>query len=192
MKWQNFFKYDPRKQLAAVLGLTRGAIWKLRGRATGWPIIHPSVRFRCRGGKIEVGHLTSLGRGMYLETVKRAHGDQTLLKIGDSTRIWDNTRIMAHCGVTIGADCAISWDCTILDCDLHHLSFDGEHFENNAAPIVIEDHVWIGCKVIILKGVTIGTGAVIAAGSTVTKSIPAHALAAGVPAKVIKTNVAWK
>lgn len=60
-----------------------------------------------------------------------------------------------------------------------------------SAPIVIEDHVWIGMNVIILKGVTIGEGSIIAAGSVVTRDVPAHCLAAGVPAKVIKTEVAW-
>lgn len=50
--------------------------------------------------------------------------------------------------------------------------------------IVIEDDVWIGCNAIILKGVTIGTGAVIAAGAVVTKDVPENCIAMGVPAKV--------
>lgn len=56
----------------------------------------------------------------------------------------------------------------------------------NDQPIVIEDDVWIGARAIILKGVTIGRGAVVAAGSVVTKSIPPYALVGGVPAKVIR------
>lgn len=59
-------------------------------------------------------------------------------------------------------------------------------------PIVIGNKVWIGTNVTVLKGVKIGDGCVIAAGSLVTKDIPANCLAGGVPAKVIKENVKWK
>ena len=58
--------------------------------------------------------------------------------------------------------------------------------------IKIGNHVWIGANVTILKGVSIGDGSIVAAGSVVTKSIPEACLAAGVPAKVIKENVQWK
>jgi len=60
-----------------------------------------------------------------------------------------------------------------------------------ATPIIIGDHVWIGMNVTVLKGVTIGDGAVVAAGSMVTKDVPPHSLVAGVPAKVVKTDVEW-
>lgn len=56
-----------------------------------------------------------------------------------------------------------------------------------ASPIVIEDNVWIGAHVAVMPGVTIGEGSVIAAGSTVTRDIPANSLAMGSPAKVIRT-----
>lgn len=59
-------------------------------------------------------------------------------------------------------------------------------------PVEIGNNVWIGVGATILKGVTIGDGAIIAAGSVVTKDIPARCLAAGVPAKVIKTDVEWE
>ena len=57
--------------------------------------------------------------------------------------------------------------------------------ENDAA-VVIEDDVWTGANVTILKGVTIGRGSVVAAGAVVTKSCPPYSIIAGVPAKVVK------
>ena len=57
-----------------------------------------------------------------------------------------------------------------------------------SAPMIIKDNVWIGMSAIILKGVTIGEGAIVAAGAVVTRDVPAHAIVAGVPAKVIKEN----
>jgi acetyltransferase-like isoleucine patch superfamily enzyme len=54
-------------------------------------------------------------------------------------------------------------------------------------PIILEDDVWLGARVIVLKGVTIGQGAVIGAGSVVTRDIPPHSVAVGQPARVVKT-----
>ena len=54
------------------------------------------------------------------------------------------------------------------------------------APVIIEDNVWLGLNVIVLKGVTIGKNSVIGAGSVVTRNIPANVIAAGNPCRVIK------
>ena len=58
--------------------------------------------------------------------------------------------------------------------------------DDDDLPVVIEDDSWIGCNVTILKGVTIGRGAIVSAGSLVTKDVPRYAIVGGVPAKVIK------
>jgi acetyltransferase-like isoleucine patch superfamily enzyme len=58
--------------------------------------------------------------------------------------------------------------------------------------VFIGNNVWIGNRAIIMKGVTIDDGAIIAAGSIVTKDVPARCLVAGVPAKVVRENVQWK
>ena len=96
-------------------------------------------------------------------------------------------KIRVHKRVTIGDDVAISHDVTIMDSDAHQIV--GK--TNEARDVIIGNHVWIGTRVVILKGVTIGDGAIIAAGSVVTKDVPSKCLAAGVPAKVIKENVEW-
>ena len=101
-----------------------------------------------------------------------------------------NENVQITCGdrIEIGKDCAIGRDVVIRSYDGHTIEQEGYRISE---PIVIEDHVWIGQGAQILKGVHIGKGAIIAAGSVVTKDIPAHAVVGGVPAKVIKENVKW-
>lgn len=96
-------------------------------------------------------------------------------------------KIRCHHSISIGDDCAISHDFTVMDSDAH--SLDGLR---RTAPVVVGDHVWIGTRVTLLPGVTVGDGAVIAAGAVVTKDVPAGALVGGVPAKVLKEHVEWK
>lgn len=80
-----------------------------------------------------------------------------------------------------------------MDDDGHQIDWHARHGywpenpeDRLGAPIILEDNVWIGTRAIILKGVTIGEGAVIGAGAVVTRSIPSTTLAVGVPAKVIR------
>ena len=89
--------------------------------------------------------------------------------------------------ITIGNGVVISENLTLRDADNH--SIDGQ--DNSPQPIIIEDQVWIGINVTILKGVTVGKGAIIAANSVVTKDVPPNTLVGGVPAKLIKENVSW-
>ncbi len=100
-----------------------------------------------------------------------------------------NTNSTLNCFnyIELGNDCAIADNVTISDSDNH--SINGKKM---TAPIVIKDHVWIGKNAIVLKGVTIGEGAVVAAGAVVTKDVPPYTIVAGVPAKVIKENIQWK
>ena len=127
-----------------------------------------------------------------------AERPNSIIEIGhhvgmSSPCLWAKERI------TIGNYVNIGGDCIIMDSDAHNLDWrvrdSGEMFapmvsmDNHTAkcaPIVIKDHVLIGAKSIILKGVTIGEGSVIGAGSVVVKDIPANCIAAGNPCKVIK------
>lgn len=104
------------------------------------------------------------------------------LSIGTRTQIGDNTQI--HCGqrIEIANDVMISWGCSIMDRDFHPL--EGEHEER--APVIIEAHAWIGCQCIILKGIRIGEGAIVAAGAVVTRDVPPHSVVAGNPARIIR------
>ena len=87
-------------------------------------------------------------------------------------------------GVRIGDDCLIGHN-TVL-ATLNHDLDPGRRADMHPAPIVLRDNVWIGSNVTVLAGVTIGPNAVVAAASVVTKDVPANAIVAGVPAKLIR------
>lgn len=94
--------------------------------------------------------------------------------------------------ISIGDDCAIAGDVLIQDTDFHPTFDEFGNPRPVSKPIVIGNHVWICAHSIILKGVHIGDGAIIAAGAVVTKDVPAHCMVAGNPAVVKKENVIWK
>lgn len=112
----------------------------------------------------------------------------SLLTIGSG---FINTRshILTAKEIHIGKDCAIGCDVIIRDYDFHYLDRPGYQVMK---PINIGNHVWIGQRAMILKGVTIGDGSIIAAGAIVTHDVPANCIAAGIPAKVIQNNIHWK
>jgi acetyltransferase-like isoleucine patch superfamily enzyme len=130
-----------------------------------------------RGGQIEV-ESCSFEPNVRLEL----HAGATL-QIGKGTYLNRNVQIVVAESVSIGRDVKIGWDVVIMDTDLHGHS--GQPVATK--PVVIEDDVWIGCRALILKGVRIGNGAVIAAGAIVTKDVPSLAVVAGPRAEVVFT-----
>ena len=116
--------------------------------------------------------------------------DGAKLVLGSDIFINENSRITAYTEIRIGDGCWIAWDVNIIDTDFHHIIENKKRKLRDAA-VIIEDNVWIGARAIILKGVTIGSGAIIAAGAIVTRDVPSKCLAAGNPAKIIKKNVKW-
>lgn len=127
-----------------------------------------------------------------------AHGGS--IRIGNHCFIGENTRIWSGSNVSIGDRVLISQDVNIFDNDTHPFDPVERHKHyvaiKNAGhpadidlgdrPVRIEDDAWIAAKAIVLKGVTIGRGAVVAAGSVVTKDVPPNAIVAGNPARVIR------
>ena len=113
--------------------------------------------------------------------------ENAIIEIGDNTRI-NGASIHATEKISIGKNCLIAANVTIIDSDGHGLSPVQRNLINPVSqPVIIEDNVWIGINSIILKGVRIGRNSVIGAGSVVTKDIPSNCVAAGNPARVIKT-----
>lgn len=98
-------------------------------------------------------------------------------------------QIICAKSVTIGKSSGMGPDSIIRDHDGHHILRDDHQV---AKSVHIGEHVWIGTRSMILKGVTIGDYAVIAAGAVVTKDVPAHTMVVGVPARVIRESVTWK
>jgi acetyltransferase-like isoleucine patch superfamily enzyme len=113
------------------------------------------------------------------------------LSIGNSTYLNSNSKIIVRDSVNIGQSCAISWNVTIMDTDFHTIINNNQE-QLNTSPINIGNDVWIGAEAMILKGVTIGDGAIVAAKSVVTKDVPPHTLVAGQPARIIKESIEWK
>ena len=122
------------------------------------------------------------------------------IRVGSFTTIRHKTLVGSAASVSIGDYCMISNNVIIMDNNNHPVSpekrrellksgfygplWDWEHSEKS--PIVIQDNVWIGVRAIILKGVTIGEGAIVAAGSVVFNDVPSYCVAAGNPARVVK------
>lgn len=112
------------------------------------------------------------------------------ISFGDHVWIGHNVRFDGRGGIIIGCGCIIARDAEFITSnhnfqsdDLTEIPYDSRFISK---PIVIGENVWTGIRCIILPGVTIGEGAVIGACSVVTKDIPALAIAAGNPAKVIR------
>ncbi len=133
--------------------------------------------------------------------VSFALGANGTCKIGDFTLL-NGALLMADERIEIGRHCLVSWNVGIADSDFHPLDAAQRRIDTMALapfykdrpprpplrtePVVIEDNVWIGMNAIILKGVTVGENSVVAAGSVVSKSVPANVVVAGNPALVVK------
>jgi acetyltransferase-like isoleucine patch superfamily enzyme len=112
------------------------------------------------------------------------------LSVGDRTYISPNSLVVAKSKITIGRRTAISWNVQIMDYDFHNAVVSGVE-RPKSKPVTIGDHVWIGSRATIGKGVTIGDDAIVAAGSIVTKDVPAATLVGGNPAREIAAEVNW-
>lgn len=115
-----------------------------------------------------------------------------ILKFGNNFCITANSTIICTKEITFGHNCLLSWDILIMDSDLHKIVDKNASVLNEPRQIYVGNNVWIGARSTILKGVEIGSGNVIGANSLVTNSFKVeHSVIAGMPAKIIKSNVSW-
>ncbi len=85
----------------------------------------------------------------------------------------------------VGNDSLIGTHVMVMDTDFHRV--EDKAYDISGKPVILEERVWLGNRSMVLKGVTIGHDAVVAAGSVVTSDVPPRSIVAGIPAKVVKT-----
>ncbi len=160
----------------------------------GWVHGLPEVRLK-KGSVVQIGDdvsLNSMSRfnplapSRRLSFITSTSGARIIIKDGAGI---SNSVLSCAQGITIGANTLIGAECMIVDSDFHGYPI-GENQPAKSAPVEIGDRVFIGARSIILKGVKIGNRSVIGAGSVVTSDIPENSLAAGNPARVIRSLAA--
>jgi acetyltransferase-like isoleucine patch superfamily enzyme len=131
---------------------------------------------------VELGHgVTLTGNIVPLEFLSYTGAR---ISVGDHTFINYGSSISAYKQVKIGRHCLLGHHTLIVDRNEHGV--ERREVVPPPAEVIIEDHVWIGSRVIILPGVVVGHHSVIGAGSVVTRDIPANCLAVGNPARVVR------
>lgn len=180
MNYQSYlYKIKKRLRKHSIREHIAGLWFSRKFNSNGYIVVTgvwPMPKVIHKGGKLLAGNC------QFYSGVRLEVGSSGTLLIGNGSYLNRNTLIICEDRVEIGENCKIAWDVIIMDSDLHPID-DSTPIVNK--PVIIGDGVWIGCRSIILKGVTVGRGAVIAAGSVVTKNIPPRTVYGGAPAKLI-------
>lgn len=173
-----------------IMFAIHGVGWGRRWRVFGMPIIQ-----RHRGSEILIGDGADLRSwrstnplAPYHPVALATRNAIAVIRIGDDCGLTGATIVAAE-AITIGNRVLVGANVTIVDTDFHPLTPAARAYDILAGahrPIIIEDDVFIGMNSLILKGVTIGRGSVIGAGSVVSRDVPANVIVAGNPARVVK------
>ena len=174
--WRRSFRYSLRVARAHWY-LRRTHEIGRRVRLQGRPIIDARGEIRIQ----ERVQLVSTVARLELGT-----GEEGVLDIGARSLINFGCSIVAFDRVSIGERCLIGPHCMIMDTAFHEIDPDRRLERPVPDPISIGNNVWLGARVIVLPGVTIGDGSVVGIGSVVTTDIPPNTLAVGVPARVVR------
>lgn len=139
---------------------------------------------------IKIGKGSQIHNNCVISLTRGFTSKDPLLEIGDNTYIGECNNIRVAGGfIRIGNNCLISQQNTFVTSN-HLINkcqlIKDQEWSKDDNFIILEDDVWVGANSVILPGVTIHKGAVIAAGSVVTKEVPPYAIVAGIPAKIIK------
>lgn len=171
------------KRLCSVFWRVVTGKWYLRKCQTGKLCTTRGVPRIDAHGDIILGNRVKVWS--HIHKTQLSAGGKGKLIIGDNSFINVGTIISAHYQIKIGKNAQIAPGVIIMDNDFHGV--EERDTVETPTPITIGDNVWLATRVVVLKGVTIGEGSTIATGAVVTKDIPPYSLAAGIPAKVIKT-----
>jgi acetyltransferase-like isoleucine patch superfamily enzyme len=139
-----------------------------------------------------------IGHDSIFSATTRFERDGAEIVIGDRCFI-GRSNLICYTRITIGDDVIMSWGITVVDHNSHSVvtterSSDVKDWKSGfknwsnvkSLPVNIHDKAWIGFNAILLKGVTVGQGAIVGAGAVVTKDVPAYCVVAGNPARVIR------
>lgn len=175
----------------------RGGISRKLGLV--WPALNARLRLRKADGlgkRIRLWgrpKVVNQGRMTFGDRVRLVSDVATLelvslegghLEIGDNVFINYGSSLVAAALVRVGNDCLIGTHVMVMDCDFHRV--EDKAWDTSGKPVVLEDRVWLGNRSIVLKGVTIGHDAVVAAGAVVTRDVPARTVVAGNPARIVR------
>lgn len=147
---------------------------------------HDRTRINLRG-QLHIAGACALGAGCRVEVTERG-----TLTLGDRFNLGSCSLVVCHCSISFGTNVLTSWNCTLMDTDQHWL-VDGEGAHCNPdRPVVIGDNVWLGCHVLVPKGVTLPAYTVVGAGSVLRGAYEEqHTVVAGNPAVVVRRGVDW-
>ena len=161
------------------------ARWYLRHATTVGPRVRVYGRPIVRNhGTMIIGERAKLLSNVAkLELVAMEGGT---LEIGERTLLNHGGSLCAAERVRIGARCLIGPHTMMMDNDFHRIEPDRRYEWPESRPIEIGDNVWLGARVIVLRGVTIGEGSCVGSGSVVVDDVPPYTFATGIPARVIK------
>lgn len=208
--WSQRWNLPETRATRAIFGAlyrAHGVIENAREYASSKFLYEPMVRARFHkvGKDVQISRLpyvqgharVTIGDGCrfgYFSIRTGRWVDEPELIIGNGVSVATDVTFVVNRRITIHDNVGIAGRTWISDSDGHptdaekRLTGVSELGEEDIKPLTIEEYVWIGHGVHVLKGVTIGRGAVVAAGSVVTGDVPAGALAMGVPARIVR---AW-
>ena len=160
--------------------------WTIQGASFGLQTNIPSLQMTWPH-KVKIGNNCVLEEDIFFKF-------DGIWQPGKSIIVQDRVFIGRGCefnirqSIDIGNDCLIGSGCKFIDHDHGLTNLDQPINKQSGVeiPIVIEENVWLGANVIVLKGVVISNGSIVGAGSIVTKSIPANEIWAGIPARKIR------
>lgn len=180
--------------------VTDGAVLRkvrIHVRGSGHRIeIAPQARLSNLDIRLEgVGHHLAIGSHVCVHAGSIAfYDDHGSVTIGERTTIYGASFGITESGrIDVGEDCLMASEVDIRNGDSHSIvdAASGDRI-NPAADVTIGDHVWIGMRVMVLKGSHVASHAVVGAGSIVSGAIPEASVAAGAPARVIATGTTWR
>jgi len=181
---QSFFVLRLR-YIAKFTGFFRAVYFKILGMQIGAGTILPKI-YVTWPHQVSIGDNCLLEHDIYFK-YDGIWKSGPAIKLGDRAFLGTACEFNINHGISIGDDALIASGCRFIDHD-HGFALGPPMNKqlSNGKAISIGNDVWLGCDVVVLKGVEIGNGAIVAAGAVVTKSIPANQIWGGMPAKFLK------